>query len=514
MVSDYSFLLGAIERRARRLRGARTAVIVAASTAALTLVAAVVLRWTGIGLPLLVQGALVGLTLAAAAIAYVVGRTRRARLDTLLLRIDERLGLDARLSSLYELRRRGGDSVFRRRLERELLPSLVGWRGALPLGVQSVAVASAAVACLAATLVLAALPPLPSSASLLDNVDRAASVPPAPASGRPQRTEPADRASPPPLTAGDEPALDEPVSPASGEASPDGPSLADDLGNTAARSPTGAAFGDSAHDLDELARRQQEAARGLGEWLERIRQRMEDDGDSRLTDEERQALEEHLARGGIAPEVSEAVREWSERPPSGDGRQRVEQLLEQLLGDDEDRDSGEDGRPSSPRTTAIAPGERSDEEGLETWPGEDGAEAGPPPGHGDRTAGRPADAGPTTDMDGRGEPSAPGENGNESPDPTGGTTGAPGAVADRGEEPGFVRERDPAAFGSEGAFGDAFLTEGVPVDRAAPAESNDGEHVLAIRYDRIDAILRPRGIPEGAIDIVRAYFDAITEGDV
>jgi len=42
--------------------------------------------------------------------------------------------------------------------------------------------------------------------------------------------------------------------------------------------------------------------------------------------------------------------------------------------------------------------------------------------------------------------------------------------------------------------------------------SDGDEASFRVNYARIDSILRERGVPEGAIEIVRDYFNAITEG--
>ena len=55
-----------------------------------------------------------------------------------------------------------------------------------------------------------------------------------------------------------------------------------------------------------------------------------------------------------------------------------------------------------------------------------------------------------------------------------------------------------------------FITEGVPIEWMPGAL--DEEPSFQVSYERIVSVLRERGVPEGAIEIVRDYFNAITEG--
>ena len=73
---------------------------------------------------------------------------------------------------------------------------------------------------------------------------------------------------------------------------------------------------------------------------------------------------------------------------------------------------------------------------------------------------------------------------------------------------GNLSEQERAKIGSEGEFASEFVTEGVPIELVP---GSDGEEPsFRVSYEQIVSVLRERGVPQGGIEIVRDYFNAIT----
>jgi hypothetical protein len=116
-MSRFAGILRSVEMRSRRLCGLRLASVSLAGGGSLALILS--LFWYA-GLLRCTRPCAWGLILLplfGAALLYIVGWMRRVDLPRTLLRIDLSLETGERLSSLYELHRRGGSNVFRTRLE-------------------------------------------------------------------------------------------------------------------------------------------------------------------------------------------------------------------------------------------------------------------------------------------------------------------------------------------------------------------------------------------------------------
>ncbi len=516
MPFDYSRFLHALEARARKIRGLTLASLVMAATSFGALAAMAAVRLLRIPVPYWGLAAFALPPLAAASFGYAIGRSRRLRIPHLLLRIDDALGLDARLSSLYELRQRGGNPVFRQRIESEVRVAPAGWRTALPLGRRTILGGSAGAFCIALAVGLAFVP-LPSvPGSPLDMLEQAPALTEDSYDADSHAAPSTEAIAPLTLRTGEEPGQE------AGVPSLDAPdrdqTLEDVMRDLAGTSPGEAVLVPIPPDeVEQLARLQSEAMRSINQLLEAIRDRLENSPSadaSELTEEEREALQRELERGGIPPEVQEGLNELMNPPQPRSVEEIVEDLIDQFGGGDEgESGTSQGGESGLPESTAVAPNPQGledflDELGQASSDEEPGPEGGLPAG--------PDDV-PGQDSEGEGAPASGerppmiGADGVEDPDQLGGSAGAPGPSAeDEEREPGFIHEQERAKIGSEGSFVSEFATEGVPIEWVPG--SNGEESSPRVSYDRIASILRERGVPEGAIEIVRDYFNAITEG--
>ena len=518
MPFDFSRFLHSVESRARTVHGldvaARTLVLSALGTVA----AMVCIRLVRLPLPIWALPIFAVPPFAAALAGYFLGRARHPRMPYVLLRIDDSLGLAARLSALYELRHRTETSVFRARLESEVMDATAGWREALPLGRRTLVGGSAGLCCLALSVGLAFVPLPAPQQTPLQRLD--ASV------AGSERSTVADDALPAPTGEVD--------APASLVTAPDGPegagpgtvgaperdqTLEDVFRDLSGFTPDEAVLVPlSPEDIADLARVQGEAMRVVAQLLERIQDRLQDTEPSQeppeLTEEELAEIERELERGGIPPDLQEGLEELMEPPPSRTVEEIVEELI-QRFGDEEDPQGEGQGEEGAPQTTAVP----SDQPGIEdaidelSRPPDGGESDSGEPGAGPGDSGEGSDGSDADGVESIGGPSdGPGRQGIEDPDQVGGSEGGYSPPGERSErEPGFIREEETGKIGSEGEFVSEFVTEGVPIE--VLPDPNGGPTAFRVRYDQIDAVLRERGLPEGAVDIVRDYFNAITEGE-
>jgi hypothetical protein len=160
----FAGILRRVEARSRRLCGLRLASVGLAGGGSLALILSL-LRYTGLlrCTHLCILG-LILLSLFGAGFLFIVGWMRRVDLPRTLLRIDLSLETGERLSSLYELHRRGGSNVFRTRLEEAVARQAFLWKRGLPLGRARFALLCGGMAVLASVLLVAFAPAsLPSS---------------------------------------------------------------------------------------------------------------------------------------------------------------------------------------------------------------------------------------------------------------------------------------------------------------------------------------------------------------
>jgi hypothetical protein len=520
MPLDYSQLLHAIESRARRLRGLSVASSAMGGLSLAALAAMIAVRLLRIPLSYWSLSAFVLPSLAAAALGYGLGRLGRPRIPYLLLRIDDALRLDARFSSLYELRQRGGDSIFRQRIEAEVRDAMSEWRTALPVGRRTILGCSAGACCIALAVGLAFVP-LPNAAgSPLDMLAQTSTVsqdrlPDDAGSLAKPMTQPTA-----PSTLRTDAELDRELGVPTLDRPDRDQTLEDVMRGLSGMSPDEAVLvSTSPNEIEELARLQREAMRAITQLLEDIRDRLENSPPSdrpELTEEERDALQRELDRGGLPPEVQDGLNELMNRPRP----RTVEEIVEQLIEQFEDKEQGE-GEPSEggesgpPRSTAVAPDLQDIEDlldalGQASSDEEEGFETAVPPGP-DEGEGRPEGSDVHGAPSAGDQPDGIGDPGIEDPGQTGGSEG-PGGSSDEENErrTGLIREEERAKIGSEGEFASEFVTEGVPIELMP---GSDGEEAsFRVSYEQIVSILRERGVPEGAIEIVRDYFNAITEG--
>jgi len=520
MPFDFSRFLTSVEARARSLRGLSIASIAWAVGAAVSAIAMLTVRLLRFELSPWLLLPFAALPLLAAIVGYVVGRLRPPRMPFLLLRIDDTLGLDARLSSLYEIRRRPTRSIFRARLEAEVRDGLARWRSALPVDRRTKLGAPTGAVCLALALGLAFVP-LPTPApSPLERLDAPHAVPAAEEqaapTGTPHSNATAPAEAPPPIGTDPETGAGEDSATLG---TPDRDETLDDvMRDLSGLSPDEAVLVPlSPEDLEEMARAQGAAMRAALDLLERIQDRLENTPPSeeppRLTDEELADLQQQLDQGGLPPDLEQGLNELMEPPPSRTVEEIVEDLIDRFGDEDgnEEETSGRDGRPQS---TAMPPDQQSIEDIAEEYgqppedaaPGTDGEGAGPD----GEAGGDGSGADGTETLGGPSEDAGPREI--EDPDPFGGTGGPGGPLEESTErQPGFIREEEAGKIGSEGDFVSEFVTEGVPIEVLTGTDASEPSY--RVRFDRIDSILRARGVPGSAIEIVRDYFNAITEGE-
>ncbi|MDD4903380.1 MAG: hypothetical protein PHX77_02640 [Candidatus Bipolaricaulis sp.] len=492
MPSSSRSLESDIARRYKAMQGLRTAGIAFASAAGAVLVASGAMRCAAVRPGFALSAGALLLAGVAAAVGWGVGRARRVSLPHVLLSVDLALGTGERLSSLYELRSRDAAPALQRRIEEKLALDPPVWQRVLRPRRADILPWGVGMAALAAALVLAAggRPP---------TVSPVPAVAPAATSRTPSASEadPSARFGGPPVGG----VAAEPVRPEQGAvAEPLVDALAELLPTPPSRGLLGSSDGAMEEDRRGSGGRGSDDGQALSDVLSQIMSRSQDEApqDFDLTEDERETLRD-LAEGLPDSPLRRALLAILEGEP-GDAMKDEIAMAQELLGELRPTDPGEDGTPSG---YAVEEGNASQGTGdpRDTLPGEgdvDGRPEGP--------AGDDAELGT--------DPAAPGDEGRSAP-----SSGEQGGRAGRGEgnassSPGAAGLVFTELLSEWGTSGDVwrFMTRGLPFEAPAAGESGP-PGALSLKVETLRALLETRALAPELQDLVRAYFETITQGE-
>jgi hypothetical protein len=244
-----------------------------------------------------------------------------------------------------------------------------------------------------------------------------------------------------------------------------------------------------------LISKQREAAQRLKELISQIQKRLAE-GDTGLTPEERNALS-RLAEQIGNDSLRQALQELASEEDPDEIQKRLQQTQELAQ--------------SLQEPSADSPAQAMNNEPSQSPEGDqeqDLAYSSPMSGQPDSTKDR--------DTTGSGAPSASnvthgaqGDQLQEGDEPFGGESSGSGSSTPSAVSPQFTRREIVGNIGDSGDFQD-FVTKGVPVEEQPSTDG--GSPVLSVNYDRLRALLTGRMLPPGAEDVVRTYFDDITQG--
>lgn len=451
---DFSDFVLAVERRARLIRSGEGGMLFLVVLSLIYFAFSLSLRLLVSPIPTVpvAVGALIPILAGGTACLIIYRRP----LDParLLLRLDIALGLEARMSSLQELRG-GGSPAIRRRIEARIAPHLERWKRGLPIPPRAIVGFILGSSFLLAGLALPLFPfgSVPSLENPAHAEVSASSQPPGSAAPQAEGREGAASLA----GASVEGAVPLPET---------GYSLADIIAELQI-SPS--LVGGSTGGVGSETR--------LQELLAQIEARLRSEG-GLLTEAERFQLEGAIPTAGRSAAEGLAGLLAAESPAELAGR------LEKLV-----------------RTVKSAPSTTGETGGLNAAGREGGGEG--------RSVGMPEEGATTTvpsssSASPEGEGRFPGsEGGGEGP-----AEGAPSPLDEERAGPGLLIARVPGTIGEEGRI-DLLLTAGVPIeDRQSEGESGSP----AISFAKIDSILSRRSLPPAARETVRKYFEAITQG--
>ena len=477
----YYEALARISARARRLAAAATASWTVLGTGMAAFLTALSLRLIArtLGFPALASALLVVIPFGLGILAYAFAVRRALPLAPLLLRVDFALGLSARLSSLYEISRTNPDSFVFRRLQAETAPRLADWREALPISRAMIARTVVGVLCVGGAMFLSIGLAVPEEARP-DDATRVSET-----GSRGGSDDAASGAALPPdrgtgeLTRGSE------VSSAQHRAD----EVLADLG----LEPGLAGPGERAPGAIEEETRRGDAPT-LEELISAARARVgEDDGEG-LSVEEQEALRDAAATfPGPVRRAIEGVLQASSPEETRDALDQLArsvELAKTFPEEEETETSRVDTDQESEKTADSVPGSA-----LLAAP-EDDSGGGLPPAPDD--AAGDEDAPEAADVEGD-EGAEPGEEGPPVPVDVGPESVRP---------PGFVLEKTPSSVGDAGDV-KSFLTVGVPLEFET---GDEGDVAARVSFERIESIVSSRELAGDVAEMVRKYFEAITEG--
>ncbi|MEW5826882.1 MAG: hypothetical protein AB1778_08655 [Candidatus Bipolaricaulota bacterium] len=482
-----------ILRAHRRHLGFRTASGALAISAGLLLALALAERFLGLAVPRQLVLCLAVLVAASGALGFLLGRRRRVDIPRLLLSVDLALGTGERLCSWHELRCRGGASELRCRVEDEIGKIEWPWRRVVRLRARDVLIAGASALALALALTVGTVGERTTEAPSARSVpaeetgyeearveiskERAASFTPRELSTGVARASSSEGE----LAAPYEDALAE-ILPTPPSATVFGEPSETDAG---ARSAGDAGTGESLSDLlSRIARRGQEnSGRGLqltDEDKAALREMAESVPDPRLRqlllamiDEQDAAkLEDQLeASRRLLGGAGVAAAEDLEEPPLESGRGDEEEAsgseAERALAEGSLEGTSSDGVPEAPGQVALSDAQ-IDSDDL-------GSVAFPPEEQGGTASRRPDN------------------------DPPSRSSGA-----------GFVLGELLTELGASGDLR-RFFTKGIPFE--PPADAADVVGGPGFDGEALRTLLVARDLPTSRHDVVRVYFETITQGE-
>ena len=391
-------------------------------------------------------------------------------LPTVLLRADVALGLDARLSTLYQIRDKPAKAPFASRIAARLSRESLDLRRALPVRPRDVTLLVAGAALAAAAIALGNVPVRNEAVDAL---------PAEPIAGGSVAV---DDSAPPTTWAGDPMEQDLALDGTGEAAVSSAPSaLADILAEI--RPPgsvaTGSVDGPSLEDLPSRVR----SGKSLDEVLREIQERLALEGGV-LSASEVEALQafRNAAPTPLADSLARILDE-------ADGETSLT-LIGDLLADEDFRRQSENLHLASGEGLPQEDLERIDEERESPALASEGPSAvsGPEPDArpvGSETAEPPSsDRIPTFPL-------------------------FEGATEHEGDV-SVVGVKLPSAIGDEGAY-TYYLTKGVPVE-PPPASAQSDTAGWSFSYEKVDSIVSERALPNDVLDTVRAYFKRISEG--
>ncbi len=475
-----------IERRMRLVRGTH---IGALSFFATTLIIASVMVAGYLGIISLDSGEicmLAPIPFLVLLVAWFIGRRLPVNVPRALLQVDLSLAIGERFSSLYELYRQAQVGPYRDLIEQKLRALNPDWKRGMPFH-RSILLVPMAVCVLAAGVGLI-------MASPSDRAMRVASSATVVSSeSETRRISASDNK---PVAIGTDARPSSPAAVTPGTPQHNLEDVLADLWNSS--SSPGVLSGDQ-QDLDQLISSQRAAAQALEELISQIERRLSEEGKSELTPEERQALSELAERMGNTP-VGQALRGLAQTETPNDLAEQLE-AMRQLA---RSLDNPSEGMPDEMADNGLPPPEQDGEGQGITW-------SPPASSPGEEADGdtKPHESEAAQPSDGE-SPSSERAAAQADDDSYGGNQGTgDGSVGSTAALPQFVRQELAGIIGPSGDFQD-FATKGVPLEQL-PGQTGDGP-VPAVDYAALRALLDGRTLPPGAADVVRAYFDNITQG--
>jgi hypothetical protein len=450
-----------LERRDGRLRGMVYGGWALAAAACLAFVLAFTFTLLGHPLPAWAMPLLAAAGLLAATAAFLVGARARRPRSRLLLEVDVRLGLDARLSSLLEMEERGGPKLFFERLSRDVVRIAPDWKRALPIPrrLSFLAAATLMGTALALALPLLSLHPAPS---------RDVGLRPAPSaldSGGASDARDADGAAAPDLTDAGSPA------PATSPPSMSQRTLSEILSELRPALASSSAAWASGSD-EATGPGSEDADAALRQELETLRDRLEAGGQAPSA-KDIQTLRD--AAAATSHDLAKTVDEAAASSDLDALRQTISQLLSLSASQ------------AAPTTDSTRSDVRSNEEPSDSTDAT--TDSAPPLGAPTEGASSGASAGVKGDK----IPSA--------------------AMSD--ETPVFesgvgdvAPVASPVVLGESGDVS-SYITRGVPIEQAADASGQGATWMLS--PGQVQSLLSARDLPAGAAEIIRDYFQRITE---
>jgi len=528
MPFDFSRFLLDIENRFRRLRGLSHSSLFLFYGSIVCVVVGLILRWL---IPDLAQGVallVLFIPFSTAAVGFLLGWWKHPELPHLLLQLDDQLDSGARISSLYEIRVAQQTSFFRIPLENLVQSLSADWKKGISLPRRTFSFFSAGIVGIIAACCILLLPisflraaSSESSAKSETSVAQATHSSVSESSVNHGQTASEEADLPPKLSA--DSAFSQRDLTEEATQTPDREEISLDsvLDALSSLSQSSAQVGaaPTSDELLDLAETQKEARQELSEMLMDLQERMQN-SPRPLTQQEAKSLQALAAQTGD-PEIREQTDDLVNEPNPDQIGEKIQDLMDKVdpnsaepgTSSESDEENGDGSGRDTPRSTEISGDQEAGQRFLEPVAAQLEEQAS---AEAEQDESSPLQSSSQDEEDAGeiGEVGSAGIRMVRNPDDlaqVGSEEGMGGVPVDEPApgEVGFVREEAVSTIGEDGEFVDEFVTRGVPVE-TAPSENRTGATHI-VDFDRMESILRERGLPDEALDSVRRYFELITQ---
>lgn len=422
---------------------------------------------------------------------YLIGRAGKPHLPQILLKMDLILGTNELLSSLYELHYREDQVNLQKLLESKLQKRKLDWKLGLPVKSSTWITNGAGVLLLCGTFLFLTYPLPLSGPEFLDKTASTQAIT--------EQSKEKPYTSPEKLAQAGKP--NSPERDNSSQLDSQSDDLDTSLDEIRDLPSSEAILSNEKGELSKMIERQKELSSQLSDFLSRLQKRLQEENNSPLTPQEREDLNRMLSQVRDQ-NLHRALEKILKEEDPKDLKELAKEALKITRDKPQGNEQGRSKKAGQTETSPQAPEDKSKElrgqkqatfdEGNKSYQQRNGEGIQPGSSSG-----------------------GPGEKKGlklEDQSRFGGKEGSSGGSSDQNQErsPEFELKKLIGKMGKKGDF-EEFVTKGVPLE---PADSQEGTaSKVYVNYQTLRAILESRPLSPGLREIIKRYFEEISQGE-